>query len=70
MGGWRCRSVGARLRLKFTAPNASGSGYNVHADVDWKITWTSNETNGVQTLPDVHVITNTPITVKELQSIN
>jgi hypothetical protein len=56
--------------LKFTAPNTSGSSYNVHADVDWKITWTSNQTNGDQTLPDVHMTTNTPITVKEIQSIN
>lgn len=52
--------------VKFTAPGV----YTIHAEGTWKITWTSPQVVGVQTLPDVHLATDTQITAREVQSIN
>lgn len=56
--------------LKFTRPTAPGAHFTIHADVTWKVTWTSPQVNGVQTLPDIHMLTDTPVTVTEIQSVN
>lgn len=76
------RSGDDTLGVPFTAgrnnPTAPGCGlqfsvqraYNVTADVTWRITWTSPQVAGVQTLPDIHMTTTTPITAHEIQTIN
>lgn len=52
--------------LEFSVPGT----YNVTADVTWQITWTSPQVAGVQTLPDIHMTTTTPITAQEIQTVN
>jgi enoyl reductase len=56
--------------LQFTRATASGAHYTIHADVTWQVTWTSPQVVGVQTLPDIHMVTDTQITVREIQSVN
>ena len=56
--------------LKFTRPTAPGAHYTTHADVTWQVTWTSPQVAGVQTLPDIHMITDTPVTAAEIESID
>jgi hypothetical protein len=77
-----CQRAAGIIGVPYTAgqnnPTAPGCGlefsaqgaYNVTADIDWQITWTSPQVVGVQTMPDIHMRTTTPLTAQEIQTIN